>query len=295
MDREKFRIIRDPVYGYLRADPIPTKEEVDRYYREEFYSSLKIFNDSALEVQTEEKEFFDSRWESICEGCVDHFGKLEGLSLFDVGFGFAQALIYFQGKGMAVSGLEPAPQGVAYARSRGLDVYQAGIEEIGCVGERRFDVVTIVNVLEHLREPADILVRIREMLLASGGLLVLDVANEFNDFQTVADAEYGLNRWWVCPPNHINYFSADSLSRLLETCGYRVIRREASFPMEMFLLMGEVYVGDGEAGKRSHRKRVMFERLMRKHGKAEKLSRFYQALAGLDLGRQVVIFASPCP
>jgi hypothetical protein len=66
MDREKFRIIRDPVYGYLRADPIPTKEEVDRYYREEFYSSLKIFNDSALEVQTEER-FFDSRWESICE------------------------------------------------------------------------------------------------------------------------------------------------------------------------------------------------------------------------------------
>jgi hypothetical protein len=93
-------------------------------------------------------------------------------------------------------------------------------------------------------------VRIREMLLASGGLLVLDVANEFNDFQTVADAEYGLNRWWVCPPNHINYFSADSLSRLLETCGYRVIRREASFPMEMFLLM-EVLRGRWGGGKKA--------------------------------------------
>lgn len=291
--QKKYSIIHDSTYGYLRVDPIPSQDEVDHYYREEFYSTLKSFNDSALEVQKEEKDFFDSRWESICAACEDFFGKLSGLSVFDVGFGFAQALLYFRDKGMVVSGLEPAPEGVEYARGKELDVYQANVEDLDCVNGRRFDIVTIINVLEHLRDPANMLIRIREKLLEPGGLIVLDVANEYNDFQTVADAEFHLGSWWVCPPNHINYFSATSMTDLLERCGYDIVRREASFPLEMFLLMGDVYVGNGDIGKMCHQKRVRFEYLMRKHGKKEKLAQLYQSLADLDLGRQVVIYATP--
>lgn len=290
MDK-RYRIISDPDYGYLRADPVPTLDEVERYYQEEFYSA-KRFNDSSLEVQKEEQDFFDSRWEGIYLRCVDFFGG-RPFSLFDIGFGYAQALLYFRDKGVSVSGLDPAPQGVEYARTRGLDVYQAGIEEFSCVGERRFDVVTLLNVLEHLRQPAETLRNIQDKLLKPGGLLVLEVPNEFNDFQTAADAELGLGEWWVCPPTHLNYFSTTTLKGLLDKCGYEVIHAEASFPLEMFLLMGDVYVGDTLLGKQCHNKRVRFECLLRKQGKEEKLSRFYQALADLDLGRQTLVFATP--
>jgi hypothetical protein len=55
----KYKIVTDPKYGYLRVDPIPTPEEVERFYLEEFYSSdYKQFNDSSLEVQKEEQNFF---------------------------------------------------------------------------------------------------------------------------------------------------------------------------------------------------------------------------------------------
>lgn len=288
-----YKIITDPQYGYQRVEPVPSAEEVDRYYREEFYSKLRTFNDSALDVQIEEKDFFDSRWESICTVCEKHFGGLKDLSVFDVGFGFGQALLYFRSKGMQPSGLEPAPEGVAYARKQGLEVFHAGIEDFDCAGELRYDVVTVINVLEHLRTPADTLQNIRKKLLKPDGLLVIDVANEFNDFQTVADAEFSLNQWWLCPPNHINYFSASSLGNLLEQCGYAVVEKEASFPLEMLMLMGDVYVGNGELGKSCHQKRVKFEYLMRKHGKTEKLTRLYRSLAELDLGRQAVLYASP--
>jgi 2-polyprenyl-3-methyl-5-hydroxy-6-metoxy-1,4-benzoquinol methylase len=290
----KYKIIPDPAYGYLRADPLPTEEEVERYYLEEFYSSeYKRFNDSSLEVQKEELDFFNSRWEAICARCEEHFGKLEGLSVFDVGFGFAQALLCFRDRGMEASGLEPSPEGVEYARSQGLHIYQAGIEDFSCVGSRRFDIVTLLNVLEHLRSPAETLLNIKNKLIKPGGLLIIDVPNEFNDFQTVANAEFGLKEWWVCPPNHINYFSASSLSHLLADCGYNIRYRESSFPLEIFLLMGDVYVGNNELGKTCHRKRVQFEYLMKKYDRGKKLSQFYQALAELDLGRQVVFYASP--
>ncbi len=290
----KYNVIKDPEYGYHRVDPVPTQEEVERYYQEDFYSSeYKSFNDSTLEVQDEEKEFYDSRWEAICESCKDHFGKIEGLSIFDIGFGFAQALLYFNKKGMKASGLEPSPEGFEYAKSQGLTVCQSGIEDFSCVGQERFDVVSILNVLEHLRNPAETLINIREKLLKPGGLLIVDVPNEFNDFQTTGNAEFGLNEWWVCPPNHINYFSNTSLKRLLEKCSYKVHRSEASFPLDMFLVMGDVYVGNGELGKLCHEKRVKFEYLMRKHGKGKKLTQLYEAMASLDLGRQIVVYASP--
>jgi 2-polyprenyl-3-methyl-5-hydroxy-6-metoxy-1,4-benzoquinol methylase len=292
MDKQA-RLITDPEYGYVRVDPIPTPEEVERYYEEEFYAEGR-FNDSALALQQQDKAFFDQRWEGIWQRCNEHFGGRE-FSLFDVGFGYAQALLYWRDKGVEVSGLDPAPQGVAYAREQGLDVFQAGIEDFGVVGERRFDVVTILNVLEHLRHPPQTLRNIADKLLKPGGLLVVEVPNEFNDFQTTADAEFGLGQWWVCPPAHLNYFSNTSLESLLEQCDYSVQHSEASFPLELFMLLGDVYVGNGDLGRQCHLKRVQFEQLMRKHGKADKLGRFYQALAELDLGRQTLVFASARP
>lgn len=288
--KKQYKIIPDPIYGYLRADPVPTREEVESYYQEEFYTA-KRFNDSSLEVQKEGQSYYDSRWEGIYQKCNEFFGGRK-FSLFDIGFGYAQALLYFKSKGIEVAGLDPAPQGVEYAKAQGLDVYQAGIEDFSCVGERRFDVVMLLNVLEHLRHPQEILKSIQKQLLKPGGLLVIEVPNEFNDFQMAAVNEYGLEEWWVCPPHHLNYFSTTSLKQLLNKCDYDVVYAQAAFPMEMFLLMGDVYVGDSALGKQCHNKRAKFEEVLRRNGKGEKLSRFYQALAELDLGRQTLVFAT---
>ena len=286
---KKYKIIKDKEFGYLRADPIPSPQELEVYYREEFYAP-KPFNDSSLEVQKDGQEYYDSRWDGIYERCKIIL-KSEKFSLFDIGFGYAQALLYFDSKGIEVSGLEPSPEGVKYAKSKGLDVYEAGIEDFTITKGRRFDVVMLLNVLEHLSHPQETLKSIQENLLNPGGIVVIEVPNEFNDFQTTAVSEHNLNEWWVCPPHHLNYFSSSSLKRLLEMCDYKVEHMQGSFPMEIFLLMGDVYVGNQELGKKCHNRRVEFEKVMRKHNKLDKLQQFYEALADLDLGRTSLVFA----
>ena len=291
-----YKIIPDPEYGYLRLEPMPSREEVARFYEEEFYATFKPqIQDSSLEVQTAQKEFFDWRWSDILRVVRRYYRDQEPseLSLFDLGCGFSQALIYFRDQGFEVAGMEVAAEAVAYGREHGIEVIQGEADSIPDLGGRRYDVVLMLDVLEHLRRPARILTAIREHLLSPRGLLVLDVPNDFNQFQVAADETLGLDQWWIVPPNHLNYFSPDSLKSLVEKCGYQNHYRESSFPLEMFLLMGDAYVGDPELGSLCHSRRVAFERSLRTTGREEDLHRFYEALAEINLGRQVVLFCHP--
>jgi SAM-dependent methyltransferase len=290
----KANIIADGKYGFKRVEPIPSQEEVEKFYAEEFYDANAIyFNNSSLLVQQEQSDFFNSRWEAIFEQASLFYGDtITTKSVFDIGFGFAQALVYLKEKGLNVSGLEPSIEGVNYAKSKGIEAIHGGIENFDGI-EEDYDIVLLLNVLEHLREPEKTLLDIKDQLLSKNGLLVIDVPNDFNDLQIAANTEYNLDEWWVFPPNHINYFSHESLQKLLKGCGYKIVCCTASFPLEIFLLFGDQYVGNPDLGRECHNKRVKFEELMKKHGKDEKLKAFYEALADLNMGRSVSVYATP--
>lgn len=293
MTSPRYRIAPDPEYGYLRADPLPTSEEVENFYLKEFYGSIPPEqNDSALASQDD--TFNKIRFSFIRDKAKECMGSLEGRRLLDIGCGYCQALLFFKELGMDVRGVDPAPEAIQYAIKKGLAVRQGGVEDEAALGEGSpFNIVLLLNVLEHLREPANLLRTLRDKILVSDGLLVIDVPNEYNDFQVTADEEYGLKQWWISPPNHINYFSPKTLAALLTNCGYTIIGMEASFPMELFLLMGDNYVGNSEIGRICHSKRIRFEETLVRRGKIEALHRFYEAMAEVGFGRQIVVYARP--
>jgi 2-polyprenyl-3-methyl-5-hydroxy-6-metoxy-1,4-benzoquinol methylase len=280
-----------PDFGFLRVQPTPSEAEIERFYAEEFYSGdYKRFNDSSLEAQTEDRVWLDARRADVVADSVRLFGrKCEELTLLDVGCGWGQALLYFRGQGMRCAGFDPVPEAVAYATRRGLDVRVAGFGNMN-VFERSFDVITLFNVLEHLARPEVVLAQLHD-LLVPGGLLFVDVPNEYNAFQTAGRELHSLREWWVCPPGHLNYFSPETLGRVVAGAHFEVLAAEASFPLEMFLLFGDDYTSDPALGKACHRKRVAFELNLRRLGKTEVLRAFYRSLAAQNLGRQVMITA----
>ena len=82
------------------------------------------------------------------------------------------------------------------------------------------------------------------------------------------------------------------MTRLLKRCGLTVAHRTTTFPMELFLLMGDRYPGDDELGRACHGRRKAFETAMRTAGQGGRLARLYQAIAEQDLGREIVVFAT---
>ncbi len=288
---EKNYKLKKNEFGFYQITPTPSAEEITKFYADEFYTDeYKNFNDSSLEVQIKDKAFFEGRWSDIYDNFLEINKDLKkGNSILDIGCGWAQALLFFKEKGFDCYGFDPAIEAVEYGCKKGLNIKHAGLDGMDVFENKKFEMVTMFNVLEHLANPSQTINQIKE-ILQPNGILAIDVPNEFNDFQTAGRDVHGLDDWWVAPPNHLNYFSKDSLVNFLESHGFSVEISESSFPLEMFLLFGENYVKDGNLGGQCHKKRVLFEENLRKHGKASTLKNFYRALADLNLGRQVSVF-----
>jgi 2-polyprenyl-3-methyl-5-hydroxy-6-metoxy-1,4-benzoquinol methylase len=187
--------------------------------------------------------------------------------------------------------VEPSLQAAEYSRGLDLDIENIFYTEQSASNLGMFDVVNMGEVLEHIPNPSALLKLVHKQLNV-GGVACLIVPNDFNPLQLVLRDHMGFSPWWVAPPHHINYFNFRSLATLLVRCGFKVIHQESTFPIEMFLLMGEHYIGNDEVGRLCHSKRMIFEKKIIGAGQSEILNQLYTSLAGQNLGREVVIFAS---
>lgn len=292
------QIVVDPEYGYRRIDPIPTSEEVDKYYREEFYSRSRANyeNDSGLENMRDEAEYHARAYADLLAVIDRELAKYnrgrDRFTVADVGCGYGYWLKFLADHKVRGYGVEPVEEGIQFCRTLGLEGYCMPIESLTSPPRPgRVSLVSMINVLEHLREPAKVLKDFREKWLDADGYVLIRVPNEFNALQVTANRLHDLKEWWVVPPQHINYFSVDSLSTLLNMCGYDVVETTATFPLEMFLLMGDVYVGNPGIGKQIHHKRVAFERNLDQSNLADFRRELYRSFAGLGIGREIVVMA----
>jgi 2-polyprenyl-3-methyl-5-hydroxy-6-metoxy-1,4-benzoquinol methylase len=288
-----YGIVKNNKYGFYQISPTPSEDDINKFYSEEFYSGdYKKFNDSSLEVQTENKNFYDGHFSDIYSTLLEIVNKKpENIDLLDIGCGWGQALIYFKEKGINCFGFDPAKEAIEYANNKGINAKTAGMQTMDVFEGKKFDVVIMLNVLEHLSDPEKVLIEINKKVLKPGGLIIIDVPNEFNKLQEIGKKVHKLNDWWVCPPGHLNYFNTDSLTAILGGTGYETVYTESSFPLELFLAFGDNYVEDGLIGSDCHKKRVQFELNCRKTGNQKFLKELYQKFSEMNLGRQIVAYA----
>ncbi len=105
--------------------------------------------------------------------------------------------------------VDPDPASIETARSRGLEGLAGTIEDFETT--ERFDLILMLNLIEHLADPGAVLAKTVE-LLAPGGLIWLQTPN----FRAL-DARLFRHRNWAgyhCP-RHWAIFSEPGLRRLL--------------------------------------------------------------------------------
>src|SRR5207237_833465 len=163
MTNSQYQVKPHPIYGFLQIHPTPSQDEIAKFYAEEFYTNYPRFNASALDAQVTDREWLNACRGELCDSLREILGReLTGLSVLDIGCGWGEALLYFQTQGLSCHGFDPAREAVEYASKMGLDVRHAGVETMNVFNDRRFDVVCLFNVLEHLADPVAALEEIKE-------------------------------------------------------------------------------------------------------------------------------------
>src|SRR5258707_10300420 len=285
--KDECDIIACAACGFRHAVPLPDPIDLDAVYREEYYTLEK----PDFIVFAEE----DQQWAELAQ--TDRLAIFERLlprdrrRLLDIGCGPGWFLKTAKERGWQVRGIEPSRQAAAHARSLGIDFVENFFSAKSAPGLGTFDAVHLNNVLEHVPNPIEVLTLARDVL-TPGGLLCVNVPNDFTPFQRSACTALSLPEWWVAPPHHLNYFDFDSLAALYERLGFTERDRTTSFPMEQFLMMGLDYTTDPALGRACHAQRKRFDLAFERAGLKETRRAFYRALAETGLGREAVLIGS---
>ncbi|NWJ29659.1 hypothetical protein HX850_01900 [Marine Group I thaumarchaeote] len=91
-------------------------------------------------------------------------------------------------------------------------------------------------------------------------------------------------------PDHVNYFNFKSLEKILTKTGFELFHKDATFPLELFLLMGFDYIDDDKIGREKHNERMRLEMNLEKSGNHELKKKLYQSFAQNGIGRTAIVF-----
>jgi 2-polyprenyl-3-methyl-5-hydroxy-6-metoxy-1,4-benzoquinol methylase len=279
-------IIDCTMCGFRHVVPLPDARALERIYREAYYRDDKPSYFTHSGEDQEWAELAQNDRLAAFERLLPHKGR----RLLDIGSGPGYFLRTAKARGWRVLGVEPSRQAVDHARRLGIEVAEGFFNAETAQGLGRFDAIQLNNVLEHVPDPAAILIAARE-LLEPGGVLCVNVPNDYSPFQIAAAATTTRREWWVAPRHHLNYFDFGSIGDLLERLDFGIVERMTSFPMEVFLLMGENYTVDPALGRACHTKRKRFDLALEAAGLGIARREFYRALAAAGLGREAAVIA----
>jgi 2-polyprenyl-3-methyl-5-hydroxy-6-metoxy-1,4-benzoquinol methylase len=132
--------------------------------------------------------------------------------LLDFGAGSGAFVRVCRDAGMEALGVERSEVAIARAREE-LDIdLQAALPE------GPFDIITLWDVVEHLREPVETLQALRQRL-AANGVLVMETGN-YENWQRMVDGD----RWGMYLFDHHFYFSPHSLAEFARQASFSGLR-----------------------------------------------------------------------
>jgi 2-polyprenyl-3-methyl-5-hydroxy-6-metoxy-1,4-benzoquinol methylase len=287
-NKDDISVVDCKTCGFLHQYPLPDEKKIEEFYKKQYF---QITQRNYYDRQVKEEEylnFCNSEKEKRIRECIT---KNLPLRILDIGSGSGHFLKLFKDKGWDVAGIEPNEQLYEKVlKDLNLNIFCGTFEEYLMNNSEKYPVVNLSGVLEHLHNPLSILSKIKNDILLPDGIICVEVPNDFNSLQK-AIYQIKNNLWWVCS-EHINYFNYPSLKKTLINSGFLPLYSTVTFPMELFVLMGDDYIDNPDIGAKMHNKRVILENnlMITKNGQIFK-ENFYDKFRQLGIGRTIIFYA----
>jgi SAM-dependent methyltransferase len=177
----------------------------------DYYSRLEseYFGDPERRTQELERD----RWVA-----ASVLGKKRGGRILEIGCGYGTFLSRFDPGAWDRHGVDPSRTATAYARERhGLDIKTTAFAR-GIYEPSSFDVVVMLDVIEHLHDAGQVATAVREVL-RDDGLLVVGTGDISSINARVSRGLWGYFGSW----EHISFFTPDSIAYLLNHAGFGAV------------------------------------------------------------------------
>lgn len=214
---QQFLLLECLACGLVKTAPRLSAEELSAFYSPEYYGRVRPDDlDWVRHDQRYKVRFLET---FLAEGRV-----------LDVGCGLGIFLLALDPARWDRHGLEamPTPHEKAVRQLGAERIQQAELEEAGWPA-RHFDALTFWDVIEHVPNPRRTL-EAAFRLLRPGGVLLLTTPN----FNSYLARRFGADWYSLSLPHHLYHYTPATLTRLLETAGFRVRSLEDRFAQENY-------------------------------------------------------------
>ncbi len=222
----------------VMTNPRPTREDMSDFYR---YHYRHIYN--KVEYPTEEYiEAYEVK--KRARYTVDFLSQRklieEGTRVLDVGCGTGLILEEIKRRcpGVAIVGVEPGEGFASFSRARLDCAIYSSIDQLKHQREKKFDVIMLNHVLEHVDDPVEFLAEIKG-LLGDKGSVFIDVPN-VQWYSSVEDLHIG----------HIYHFSVTTLTEVIRKAGLVVAHIGSHEPPKHPKSLRALALGDAVDEKR---------------------------------------------
>ena len=140
--------------------------------------------------------------------------------ILDVGCGdgfHLKLLKQYGGKNWTLEGVDIDRRAVRAAENAGLKVYQGSIEKVD-LPKNAYDLAFMIQTIEHLEKPFEILSAVKNILKPNGKLVIVTDNTDALDFKFFKSGYWGGYHF----PRHWNLFNQNSLKKLAEKVGFEI-------------------------------------------------------------------------
>jgi len=226
---EEFELVYHSEFDMLITKPQPP--DLDKYYRSEAYIS---HTDSSRSLLDKIYQGVKKLSLFLKVRLISRYGK-DDKSLLDVGAGTGDFLFAASQKGWTIAGVEPnwGARGKASEKEVNLS------EDLESVMGRKYKVITLWHVLEHLPDLENQILKIMSILEEEGTIVVAvpnyrsHDANFYKEFWAAYDV-----------PRHLWHFSRESIVKLFSKYGMEVVDTRPLFFDSFYVsILSEKYKG----------------------------------------------------
>lgn len=219
-------IVMCPKCQFEFMDPVPTDEEIKNIYSKNYFESWGIGDGETKEVSNMKKNTF----KHILKGIIPF---IDSGNILDVGTATGFLLEEAKELGFEPYGIEISEYASNIAKSKfGDDKIYNGTLETHPFKYNFFDLITMCDVIEHVKDPTN-------MLLIANKLLIKTSKNLSSDKATLRGGGYVLittpntksltakilkSKWHRYMLEHLVYFNKNSMKKIAEKTGFKVIK-----------------------------------------------------------------------